>query len=303
MAEKRMFSRVIIDSDAFLEMPLSAQALYFHLSMRADDDGFVGNPQRMRTMVGASEDDLKLLIVKRFLLPFPSGVMVIKHWRLHNTIKSDRYKPTTYIEELDTLTLDGNRAYTEAHKAYTEECEIECLQSGTNLEPIRNQNGTNLEPKWNHRLDKNRLEVSKKEEEKEYVTTTTRAREARESYEEILVRLGFSEDLRKQVFRFIRWLQLNKRIVTNDMLAQMMTDIRAQAENRIRESLPGGALRNMLADLADYADDIESYITASIAQALSGKWYELRPPKGWQTSAEWESEAEEDMAQIQGGKK
>lgn len=99
MAERRMFSKKIIDSDAFLDMPLTTQALYFHLSMRADDDGFVSNPKRIRTMVGASEDDLKLLIAKRFVLTFDSGVVVIKHWRIHNYINPDRYIPTTYVEE------------------------------------------------------------------------------------------------------------------------------------------------------------------------------------------------------------
>lgn len=113
MAERRMFSKRIIDSDAFLDMPLSTQALYFHLSMRADDDGFVSNPRRIRTMVGASEDDLKLLIAKRFLLTFESGVVVIKHWRIHNYINPDRYTPTTYVEEKSTLALDDKKAYTE----------------------------------------------------------------------------------------------------------------------------------------------------------------------------------------------
>ena len=94
-----MFAKSIVDSDAFLDMPLSAQALYFHLSMRADDEGFVGNPKRIKAMIGASEDDLKLLIIKRFVLSFQSGVLVIKHWRIHNYIQNDRWKPTTYIEE------------------------------------------------------------------------------------------------------------------------------------------------------------------------------------------------------------
>lgn len=113
MAERRMFAKTIIDSDAFLDMPLSAQALYFHLSMRADDEGFVGNPKRIRGMIGASEDDLKLLILKRFLLAFDSGVVVVKHWKIHNYIQSDRYKETTYLEEKAMLTLDGKKAYTE----------------------------------------------------------------------------------------------------------------------------------------------------------------------------------------------
>ncbi len=113
MAERRMFSKTVIDSDAFIEMPLSSQALYFHLSMRADDDGFVNNPKRIRNDVGASEDDLKLLIAKRFVIAFESGVIVIKHWRIHNYIQSDRYKPTVYLKERASLMVCENKAYTE----------------------------------------------------------------------------------------------------------------------------------------------------------------------------------------------
>ena len=105
MAEKRMFARSLIDSDAFLEMPLSAQALYFHLNMRADDDGFINNPKRITDYVGAAADDLKLLLAKRFIIVFDSGVIVIRHWRMHNTLKSDRYHPTNYQEEFATLCL------------------------------------------------------------------------------------------------------------------------------------------------------------------------------------------------------
>lgn len=113
MAERRMFSKTIIDSDAFLDMPLSTQALYFHLAMRADDEGFVNNPKKVQRMIGASEDDLKLLIMKRYILTFESGIIVIKHWKIHNYIQNDRFKPTTYIEEKSTLTLDSKKAYTE----------------------------------------------------------------------------------------------------------------------------------------------------------------------------------------------
>lgn len=113
MAEKRMFTKSIIDSDAFLEMPLSAQALYFHLNMRADDDGFVNNPKRITDYVSASADDLKILLAKRFIIRFDSGVIVIKHWRMHNTLKSDRYHPTDYQDELALLCIKPNKAYTE----------------------------------------------------------------------------------------------------------------------------------------------------------------------------------------------
>ena len=112
MAERRMFAKTIIDSDAFLDMPLSTQALYFHLSMRADDDGFLNNSKKIQRMVGCSDDDLKLLIAKRFIIPFESGVVVIKHWRIHNYIRSDRYKETVYQEEKALLETKENNVYT-----------------------------------------------------------------------------------------------------------------------------------------------------------------------------------------------
>ena len=108
-----MFAKTIIDSDTFIDMPLSTQALYFHLSMRADDDGFINNPKKIMRMIGASEDDYKLLCAKRFIIPFDSGIVVIKHWRMHNYIQKDRYKPTVYTEEKASLELKENGAYTE----------------------------------------------------------------------------------------------------------------------------------------------------------------------------------------------
>lgn len=113
MAERRMFAKTIIDSDAFLDMPLSAQALYFHLSMRADDDGFINNPKKLQRLIGCADDDMRLLVAKAFIIPFESGVVVIKHWRINNYIRNDRYKPTNYTEEMAQLQVKENGAYTE----------------------------------------------------------------------------------------------------------------------------------------------------------------------------------------------
>lgn len=113
MAERRMFSKQIIDSDAFLEMPLSSQALYFHLSMRADDDGFVNNPNKIARVIGSNKNDLDILVAKRFILTFDSGVIVIKHWRINNYLQSDRIKPTIYQEEMYSLDIKDNKSYTE----------------------------------------------------------------------------------------------------------------------------------------------------------------------------------------------
>jgi len=128
MAEKRMFTMQIVDSDAFLDMPLSTQALYFHLNMRADDDGFVNNPKKIQRTIGATEDDLKLLLAKRFVLSFENGVIVIKHWRMHNLLRKDRYKPTQYQDEFHLLSIKENGAYTEL---------------ATNWQPTDNQLTTN----------------------------------------------------------------------------------------------------------------------------------------------------------------
>lgn len=111
MAEKRMFSNKVIGSDSFLEMPDSTQNLYFHLSMYADDDGFVDKPKSIMRMTGKKEDDLKLLIAKSFVIPFDSGILVIRHWRLNNYLRMDRYKETQYLEEKAKLTISPSGEY------------------------------------------------------------------------------------------------------------------------------------------------------------------------------------------------
>lgn len=113
-----MFSQSIVESDAYLDMPLGTQALYFHLGMNADDDGFV-NPKRVMRMVGANDDDLKILIAKRFILAFDSGIVVVKHWPTNNFIRTDRYKATAYKNELSKLAKNENGDYTEIHKNTT----------------------------------------------------------------------------------------------------------------------------------------------------------------------------------------
>lgn len=127
MAERRMFAKTIIDSDTFLDMPLSTQALYFHLSMRADDDGFINNPRKIQRSIGATDDDLKLLMAKQFTLPFESGVVVIKHWRLHNYIQKDRYKPTIYQDEKAQLNVESNGMYNTVSSSVSN-LDTECIQ-------------------------------------------------------------------------------------------------------------------------------------------------------------------------------
>lgn len=114
MAKRRMFSNDITSSDAFQNMPLSAQALYFHLGMSADDDGVVNNPKSIQRCLGASPDDLRILIARRFIIPIAeSEIVIIKHWKINNLIQKDRYTPSKYQRELAMLELDENKAYKE----------------------------------------------------------------------------------------------------------------------------------------------------------------------------------------------
>ena len=148
MAERRMFTKKIVDSDAFLDMPLSTQALYFHLAMRADDDGFINNPKKIMRMVGAGDDEMKVLIGKRFIIIFESGVIVVKHWKLHNYIPSDRYHETQYLTEKEQIIEKDNKVYTEKNKdLYTR-----CIQD---VDPVK----IRLDKT---RLDKVRIEQSDK---------------------------------------------------------------------------------------------------------------------------------------------
>lgn len=145
MAKKRMFSIDIVGSDAFLDLPYSAQCLYFQLGMRADDDGFVGNPKTIQRIAGTKASDLELLVKKRFLLQFPSGVVVIKHWKINNQIQKDRYTPTVYTEEYQRLYIKDNKAYTESDKG--------CIHSVSEMD-------TQIS------IDKDRLDKNSREREK-----------------------------------------------------------------------------------------------------------------------------------------
>ena len=119
MAERRMFAKTIIASDAFLDMPLSARCLYFALGMYADDEGFVNSPKSIARLIGASTDDMNILLVRRFLIAFPSGVCLIKHWRINNYLRSDRFQPTKYTEERNQIIVEENGAYALISERYT----------------------------------------------------------------------------------------------------------------------------------------------------------------------------------------
>ena len=198
MAEKRMMSKSIIETDKFMDMPMSAQCLYFHLLLRADDDGFIVSPKRTMRSIGCTDDDMKILIAKSYVLAFESGVIVVKHWRIHNYVKRDRYKQSS-IPESKLIMLDENREYQylepkrnqsgtslepkrskEEHEGYSEDHEeYDKINTSNGAEPNWNQNGTKMEPKWFHRLDKIRLdkirgeEIRKDKKEKQSVSLKT----------------------------------------------------------------------------------------------------------------------------------
>ena len=126
MAKRRMFSLDVIDTDLFLEMPQSSRLLYYELCMRADDDGFVSSPKKIQKMVGCNEDDFKVLISKKFLIPFDTGVVVIRHWKIHNYIQKDRYKETIYLDEKKQLNQEKNGSYTKCiQDGYTGKVRLE----------------------------------------------------------------------------------------------------------------------------------------------------------------------------------
>ena len=133
MAERRMFAKTIVDSDMFIDMPMSARLLYYDLAMRADDDGFVNSPKKIMRFVGASMDDMNVLIAKQFIIPFESGVVVIKHWKIHNYIQKDRYKATSYQAEKESLTLKNGTYYTDDLPDVSN-LDTECIQDVYSLD-------------------------------------------------------------------------------------------------------------------------------------------------------------------------
>lgn len=194
MAERRMFAKTIIDSDMFLDMPLSAQALYFHLSMRADDDGFLNNSQKIIRMINASKNDYDMLLIKQFIIQFDDGICVIKHWRIHNYIRNDRYKPTMYQEQAKCLTINSNKSYSIVVENETGRHAVENESIKNNDEvnkksspivdgiPVVNQMDTQ-DRLGKDRLDKNRTGKGSKENKSgEYKITTDKCSSKNSSY-------------------------------------------------------------------------------------------------------------------------
>jgi hypothetical protein len=209
-----MFNKQIIDSDAFLDMPLSAQALYFHLNMRADDDGFINNPKKIQRMICCSEDDLKLLIAKRFVIPFESGVCVIKHWLIHNYIRKDTYKETVYTDEKAQL-------FTKTNKSYT-------LDRPKEIEQLRNCNESVDEP--SRRLDKNRLDKNSIEEIS-IDKGKTEKKKKETDFDLLINEYTTNEELKTNIYEFIKMRKGIKASLTSTGLKRILSKLDKIASN------------------------------------------------------------------------
>lgn len=203
MAERRMFAKTIIDSDMFLDMPTSTRLLYFDLSMRADDDGFINNPKKIARMTGASEDDLKLLAAKQFIIPFESGIVVIKHWKIHNYIQRDRYKCTMHQYEKALLCEDENKVYS---------LDTDCIQNVSRLD-------TQV------RLGKSKDSIGKSKDKEKRADKTTLT----PTLEELTER--FDVNLAKTILEWLEYKKQRKDKYTPIGLKSLLTQI----ENKTKE--------------------------------------------------------------------
>ena len=222
MARKRMFSLLVVDTDEFLDMPSSTQSLYYHLGMRADDDGFVASPKKIVKLVNCSNDDLKLLIAKGFIIPFDSGIIAIRHWKLNNDLKKDRYTPTIYLNEKSTLKVNKNKVYS---------------IDGNNLETKWIQNGNKLDTQYSidkYSIDKNSIDknsidknskeyiVQKQEENQEQIQEqkqvkkekVKKEKKPKETHNSIIENYTINEDLREALKSFVEMRKELKKPIT-----------------------------------------------------------------------------------------
>lgn len=212
MARKRMFSLLVVDTDEFLDMPSSTQSLYYHLGMRADDDGFVSSPKKIVKLVNCSNDDLKLLIAKGFIIPFDSGIIAIRHWKLNNDLKKDRYTPTIYLNEKSTLKVNKNKVYS---------------IDGNNLDTKWIQNGNKLDTQYSidkYSIDKNSKEyiVQKQEENQEQIQEQKQVKKEKvkkekkpiETHNSIIENYTINEDLREALKGFVEMRKELKKPIT-----------------------------------------------------------------------------------------
>ena len=213
MAERRMFAKTIIDSDAFLEMPISARLLYYDLGMRADDDGFINSPKKIMKMIGASEDDINILILKKFIIPFDNGVVVLKHWRIHNYIRKDTYNESPYKEQKMLLEVDDNKSYKLKDIFSVQAVDEPSTDSGRELLEKNPEHAINTEsqrvvdePSTQVRLGKVSIDNNKKE------------KKAKTNFDTILSESEFNETTKERLKDFIKMRKAIKKPLTDRAL-------------------------------------------------------------------------------------
>lgn len=267
MAERRMFTQKITESDAFIEMPMSSQALYFHLCMNADDDGFVKNPKSIQRLVGCNDDDLKLLIAKRFIIPFDTGVIVIKHWRMHNLLRKDRYKETVYIEEKALLYLKKDGAYTldqsqgrPIPKIGTSDQPSDEKEADESVATDCQPNGNQMAPQ--DRLGKDRVgytEESKKENINNNSSSAgARGEEPLESYDDLMTKWEVGPMVRAALWKFIQHCDFNGRKVTNDKLEDIIDRLQSWY------------------CYAEYGDNADKEQSDAVYRAINGGYFDIK---------------------------
>lgn len=230
MAGKRMIRLDVIDTDAFLEMPLSTQALYFHLNFRADDDGFIGNPKRILRTIGAQEDDLKLLIAKSFVIQFEDGVIVIKHWRMHNTLSAKRYHETKYLEHKDNLLLKKNGAYSlHEGKKIDDSHLIEMSKRQVNKGILDDRQAID-ESKTNKRQKKTTpVEVEEEEKEEEINKKRKSKKESpNDLFKRLYLEYGFSDLVVKALNEWFEYKTERKDKFVETGMRKMLTQIQGK---------------------------------------------------------------------------
>ena len=267
MADKRMFSKSVIDTDQFIEMPVSARLLYFDLGMRADDDGFI-TPKRVMKMTGATEDDLRILITRKYVIPFDSGVIVIRHWRMNNYLKSDRYKETEYKEEKGCLELVENRYE---------------VKDGTNLDTKSLQTGytgkdrIELEIEIENKEESNSLRSlssSCPEQSKESSALNDdlqvfieipliggKSAKITESYVKQAEELYPAIDVRQTIRNAKGWLLDNPKNRKSDWKRFLGSWLRREQDKALRVPQPGPAIRKNIKAAPDYDPDQEVKVT------------------------------------------
>lgn len=196
MARRRMFNLDIIDTDLFIEMPQSSRLLYYELCMRADDDGFVSSPKKIQRVVGCSDDDFKVLITKKFIIPFETGIVVIRHWKIHNYIQKDRYKETLYSEEKSLLSQEENGTYKLK--------DTSCIQIG-------NTGKDSIES------DKNSIEKERKKET---------------NYDKIINSMVEDEEIKNSIYEFIKMRKLIKKPMTDRALTMLINKLKKLSSDK-----------------------------------------------------------------------